>query len=349
MSSADYTALIRTRGPEISEAWRGRFTEAYPQAEMMLPPGDEMPPMLIRAALSVLEYSPAEVSDRLKALASDLRRTGFPADEYPKAVHLLIDAISSVSSFVADDHADARADLAALSEAAEIMRETASTLDYEGVPAATAAQVTSMEDHGEVQVVRLEAGSQVRYCPGQVIPVMSPSRPGEWISLVPALPSNAFGQLEFHVPGRVPVAPGQWLTLGAPRGGVRGDLDGPLLLIAADGGFAAAKALLFHYLEQEQPPEVHAVIGAVEPSELYDTAALDALAATQDWLELTQVVESRVGATLEQVVSGAGMWWGRAVIICASQKRAASIAASLHAAGADNVQVVAYDAPAGWF
>ena len=335
MPSAHFAEILRTRGPQVSRAWRTRFSEAYPQAEMMLPPGEEMPPILMRAALAVLERPAEEVRDELKALALDLRRTGFPAEEYPNAVQMLID--------------EGGADAPALSDAAELMRDTASQADYAGVPAATATQVTSVAHHGEVQVVRLEAGTPVPYSPGQVIPVMSPKRPGEWTGLVPALPSNPLGQLEFHVPGDIPLEPGDWLTLGAARGGLREAADKQLLLVAAEGGFAAAKALVFHCLEQPDPPEVHLVVGAREPGEWYDTAALDALAKAQNWLDITWVAESRVGASLEQVASGAGMWWGREVIVCAAQRRAAKLAAAMEAAGAQDVQTVAPDAAPEWF
>ena len=338
MPSVHFAEILRTHGPQVSRAWRARFSEAYPQAEMMLPPGDEMPPLLLRAALAVLERPAEEVRDELKALALDLRRTGFPAEEYPNAVQMLI-----------DEDADAEADRTALSDAAELMRDTASQADYAGVPAATAAQVTSVARHGEVQVVRLEAGTPVPYSPGQVIPVMSPKRPGEWTGLVPALPSNPLGQLEFHVPGDIPLEPGDWLTLGAARGGLRGAVDKQLLLVAAEGGFAAAKALVFHCLEQPDPPEVHLVVGAREPGEWYDTAALDALAKAQNWLDITWVAQSRVGASLEQVASGAGMWWGREVIVCAQQERAVSLATALEVAGAQDVQTVAPDAAPEWF
>ena len=338
MPSAHLAEILRTQGPQVSRAWRARFSEAYPQAEMMLPPGDEMPPLLLRAALAVLERPAEEVRDELKALALDLRRTGFPAEEYPNAVQMLI-----------DEDADAEADRTALSDAAELMRDTASQADYAGVPAATAAQVTSVARHGEVQVVRLEAGTPVPYSPGQVIPVMSPKRPGEWTGLVPALPSNPLGQLEFHVPGDIPLEPGDWLTLGAARGGLREAVDKQLLLVAAEGGFAAAKALVFHCLEQPDPPEVHLVVGAREPGEWYDTAALDALAKAQNWLDITWVAQSRVGASLEQVASGAGMWWGREVIVCAQQERAVSLATALEVAGAQDVQTVAPDAAPEWF
>ena len=335
MPSDPFAEILRTHGPQVSRAWRARFSEAYPQAEMMLPPGDEMPPVLMRAALAVLERPADKVRDELKALALDLRRTGFPAEEYPNAVQMLID--------------EAGADAPELTQAAELMRETASQADYAGVPAATAAQVTSVEHRGEVQVVRLEAGTPVPYSPGQVIPVMSPNRPGEWTGLVPALPSNQLGQLEFHVPADIPLQPGDWLTLGAARGGVRGGVDRQLLLVAAEGGFAAAKALVFHYLEQPDPPEVHLVIGANEPDGFYDTAALDTLAKAQDWLDVTWIAQSRVGAPLEQVVSGAGMWWGREVIVCANEERAVSLAAALEVAGARDVQTVAPDAAPEWF
>ena len=335
MPSAHFAEILRTHGPQVSRAWRARFSEAYPQAEMMLPPGDEMPPILMRAALAVLERPADKVRDELKALALDLRRTGFPAEEYPNAVRMLID--------------EAGADAPELIQAAELMRNAASQADVAGVPAATAAQVTSVERRGGVQVVRLEAGTPVPYAPGQVIPVMSPNRPGEWTGLVPALPSNQLGQLEFHVPDEMQLQPGDWLTLGAARGGVRGDVDRQLLLVAAEGGFAAAKALVFHYLEQPDPPEVHLVVGADEPAGFYDTAALDALAAAQDWLDVAWIAQSRVGAPLEQVVSGAGMWWGREVIVCANEERAVSLAAALEVAGAHNVQTVSPDAAPEWF
>ena len=338
MPSAHFAQTLRTRGAQVSRAWRARFSEAYPQAEMMLPPGDEMPPVLLRAALAVLERPAEDVREELRALALDLRRTGFPAEEYPNAVQMLI-----------DESADAEADRTALSDAAQLMRATASQADYAGVPAATAAQVTSVERRGKVQVVRLEAGASVPYSPGQVIPVMSPKRPGEWIGLVPALPSNPLGQLEFHVPKEIPLAPGDWLTLGAARGGVREIAGRQLLLVATEHGFAAAKALVFHYFEQTPRPEVYLVVGADEPEGFYDTAALDALAAAQDWLDVTWIAQSRVGAPLEQVVSGAGMWWGREVIVCAQQERAVSLATALEVAGAQDVQTVAPDAASEWF
>ena len=64
---------------------------------------------------------------------------------------------------------------------------------------------------------------------------------------------------------------------------------------------------------------------------------------------MTWIAETRVGAPLEQVVSGAGMWWGRGVIVCANEERAVSLAAALEVAGARDVQTVAPDAAPEWF
>lgn len=351
MAFSESVELLRTHGSCVSEVWRAKFVEAYPHAPMMLPPGERMPQMLIDATTWLLSHSPIETTDRLRAIALDLRRTGFPAEEYPNAMQLLGDAIRTVAEDTgAEVGAGAEDPTSALVAAGEVMREAASQADHAGVPAASAAQVTSVDDRDGVQIVRLEAGTRITYAPGETLPVMSPEAPGVWTGLIPALPSNPFGQLEFHIgtdtvaSTDLAVAPGAWLTLGAARGGLQGFVDKQVLLVAAGTGLAAAKALVFHWLECGERPEVHLVSDVT-----YDRAALDALAGAQDWLDVSWVVESRLGVPLEQVVSGPGMWWGRDVIVCADQARAAAITGALEEAGAENVQVIAHDATPEWF
>ena len=43
------------------------------------------------------------------------------------------------------------------------------------------------------------------------------------------------------------------------------------------------------------------------------------------------------------------MWWGRDVIVCADEVRAAAITDALEEAGAEGVQVIAHDATPEWF
>lgn len=334
--------LLHNHGETVSRGWRARFIDAYPHATMMLPPGERMPQSLISATTWLFTNVPEDITElpeearqRLRAIAFDLRRTGFPAEEYPNALSLLADEIRAAGDV---------GDLPVLDAAAEVMREAASQMDHAGVPAASAAQVTGVEDHDGVKVVRLEAGTRITYAPGETLPVMSPEAPGVWTGLIPALPSNEFGQLEFHIGADtdLAVAPGAWLTLGSGRGGLQGFVDKQVLLVASGTGLAAAKALIFHWLECEERPEVHLISDAT-----YDRAALDALAATQDWLEVSWVVESRLGAPLERVVSGAGMWWGRDVIVCTGEDRATQLSDAVD--GAKNVQVIAHDAVPEWF
>ena len=340
MVFSESVELLRTHGSRVSEVWRARFVEAYPHASMMLAPGERMPQMLIDATTFLLSHSPTETTDRLRAIALDLRRTGFPAEEYPNAMQLLGDAIRTVAGETGiNSGSDTEDPTSALVAAGEVMRKAASQADHAGVPAASAAQVTSVDVRDGVQIVRLEAGTRIIYAPGETLPVMSPESPGVWTGLIPALPSNPFGQMEFHISTGtdLAVAPGAWLTLGVARGGLQGFVDKQVLLVAAGTGLAAAKALVFHWLECEERPDVHG------------RAALDALAGAQDWLDVSWVVESRLGASLEQVVSGPGMWWGRDVIVCADEVRAATITAALREAGAENVQVIAHDATPEWF
>lgn len=352
MTFPESVELLRTHGSRVSEVWRARFVEAYPHASMMLAPGERMPQMLIDATTFLLSHSPTETTDRLRAIALDLRRTGFPAEEYPNAMQLLGDAIRTVAGETGAEvgtgagGADTEDPTSALVAAGEVMRKAASQADYAGVPAASAAQVTSVDVRDGVQIVRLEAGTRIIYAPGETLPVMSPEAPGMWTGLIPALPSNPFGQMEFHISTGtdLAVAPGAWLTLGVARGGLQGFVDKQVLLVAAGTGLAAAKALVFHWLECEERPDVHLVSDVT-----YDRAALDALAGAQDWLDVSWVVESRLGASLEQVVSGPGMWWGRDVIVCADQARAAAITDALEEAGAEGVQVIAHDATPEWF
>lgn len=334
--------LLRNHGETISRGWRTRFTDAYPHATMMLPPGECMPQSLIDATTWLLTNTPEDTTElpgearqRLRAIALDLRRTGFPAEEYPNTVRMLADEIRAAGDV---------GDLPVLDAAAEVMREAASQMDHAGVPAASAAQVTGVDECDGVKIVRLEAGTRITYAPGETLPVMSPAAPGAWTGLIPALPSNEFGQLEFHIGADtdLAVAPGAWLTLGSGRGGLQGVVDKHVLVVAAGTGLAAAKALIFHWLEREDRPEVHLVSDAT-----YDRAALNALAAAQDWLDVSWVVESRLGRPLEQVVSGAGMWWGRDVIVCAGEERASRLRDAVD--GAKNVQVIAHDAVPEWF
>lgn len=343
---------------EIRAAWFDALVTAFPQARGMFAEGaTQMPQVLLDATEFTLKNSHGteireDVAKRLEELALDLRRTGFPSHEYPQAADLLVQA---------GQYSDEEA--ATLRAAGEIMAKAAGEADLAGVPAASAAQVISVEHHGAVSVVRLEAGTPVHYLPGQALPVMQAGRPGVWKGLAPALPENSLGQLEFHVAGELEpeflAQEGGWVTLGSGRGPGASISSAGVLIVAAGTGLAAAKALVFDVLERAERPQVHLVVGARTQAEVYDAATFAALAASQPWLDLTWVVEDgsasaweaaglpdvrRLFAPLEQAVAGAGVWWGREIVVCGANERARAIAQAMRANGASEIAVLAHDA-----
>lgn len=347
----------------VRAAWFSEFTAAFPQATGMFPEGArEMPGMLIDAASWTIRTSqgpdlPQEVIRRLEALAVDLRRTGFPSGEYPVVVEKLV---------LAADLRGEEADV--LRRAGEVMARAASRADEAGVAAAHAAQVVSAERHGDVAVARLESGTPLEYAPGQALPVMAVGRQGVWRGFAPALPPSSMGQLELHVDERmdgIALAVGDYVTVGAARGPVVEFAGGGVLIVADGTGLAAAKALVFDLLEHAERPQVHLVVGAARQEDVYDVLTFAALSKAQPWLDVTWVVERggtadwdaaglpqvrHLYAPLEQAVSGAGVWWGRDIVVCGPADRAGALASAMRANGAPEVTVLAHDAGLeGWF
>lgn len=359
MVSRDLAGQLLDDGLRLRTEWFTLLTTQYPQARGMFPPGTTaMPQWFLDAVVWTVDGVGSGgwdgvVDKRLRELALDLRRTGFPSHEYPAAAALLAQAVEGEAGEV-------------IAQAGEVMAEAAGAADLEGVPAASAVQVTQCVRQGEVTVVRCEAGASVSYEPGQSLPVMQVGRQGVWRGLTPAMPANAFGQLEFHVDGELDaqaLAPGEWLTLGGARGAAP-KLGGGRVLLVADGtGLAAAKCLVFDLLERAEKPQVHLVVGAKRQADVYDVATFAALAGAQEWLDVTWVVEAgttddwraaglapvrHLYAPLPQAVAGAGMWWGREIVICAHTPRALKIADAMRAHGAPEPTVLSPDAGFDW-
>lgn len=359
MVSRDLAGQLLDDDLRLRTEWFTLFTAAYPQAPGMFPPGaTAMPRWLLEAAAwtvaNVGETGWDGVVDKqLREVALDLRRTGFPSQEYPAAAAMLAQLVGGQAGDV-------------LRRAGEVMAKEAMAADLEGQPAASAVQVTELFRHGDVTVVRCEAGASVAYEPGQSLPVMQVGRQGVWRGLTPALPANSFGQVEFHVDGELDaqaLAPGEWLTLGSARGEVAQLGQGGVLLVADGTGLAAAKCLVFDLLERPEKPQVHLVVGARRQEDVYEVATFAALARAQEWLDLTWVVEHgttedwrganlppvrHLYAPLAQAVAGAGIWWGRQIVICAHDERAQEVAGAMRAHGAPEPVVLAPDAGFDW-
>ncbi|WP_257160630.1 globin domain-containing protein [Corynebacterium cystitidis] len=360
---ADVGQLIRDRGSTLRSHVHERLFEAIPEARNIF--SEDLAGAhvdLPRALAWVLERSlidepldPALVK-RLRELAKDHRRHGFPPDTYDLFGLLLGDAIAEV---VGDDLPSERvnAAIALVGRVCSEMREAATNADEQGIAYANAAQVTSVEKpaHG-VHVVQLEAGMPVEYVAGQQVPVKPTQCRGEWLNLSPAVPPNHFGQVEFHVPAEVPVEKGEYWTIGAARGDVTLDPERDTLLVGIGTGLAAVKALVFDLLNKEATqdtrPQVHVIIAAQFPAELYEVSTFTALGASQEWLTVTPVVDHHdnpvavsgdasgdadvtpVAFPVEKVVSGVGMFWGRQIVVSGPDDVVARVYGALREAGA---------------
>lgn len=331
-----------------SEVIRRRYFEelvgSVPDARGIFPAGtDTVPPSLVDALRWLLFQSPdgaltPAVARRLRTFALDFRRFGFPASAY--------------SDFAAAAHralepaglAEVPAALAIVDATADVMQREAAAADTAGIPAATAAQVASVSERGSdgrVKVVRLEAGMELSYLPGQFVPVMDAARPGVWRNLVPALPANPFGQLEFHVTDEFAPVAGSYVTLGAARGPVvRCEPEEALLIVAAGTGAAAAKALAFGFLDSAERPDVHLRLQAGTRRDHYDYRVFSALAEAHDWFSVSR-------APLGPAVPPE-LWWGRRVVVSGASASVRAIASDLRGAGAGEVLEIAPDAPTMW-
>lgn len=368
----DAPALLVSDPSRVRSELYTRFAHAYPQrGEALFPVGTRtMPPLLIDATVWLYQHCPAPTGERaelpepvvqrLRAWALDLRRTGFPAHEYP-----------AVAGMIADVAGASQSERAVLAAAGEAMRDAAAAADTAGVAPAAAARVTATDSRGGATVVQCETGAQLHYSPGQTLPVMLAGHQGVWRGLAPAVPANGAGHVEFHLDSefapREP-QPGDYLTLGAARGPSPALAGARALIVAHGTGLAAAKALVFDLLERPARPQVHLLIGADSPGQFYDVATFKALARSQRWLQVTWAAPNPapsrgavggdpgvpvVGAPLEDLLASPGAWWGSEIVLCGRSQRVEALATSLFAAGAGGEETpiteLAYDAAPGWF
>lgn len=168
----------------------------------------------------------------------------------------------------------------AWSELIELLLHTmADAADNDDLPAAWGATVVGHERLlDDLAVVRLEADSPIPYAAGQYLSVQIPQRPRLWRYLSAAIPTNPYGQIEFHV-RRVSggwVSPAivnetqvgdRWL-LSSPLGGLEVDrADGrDVLMIGSGTGIAPLRAQVMDMAMKAENPRVHLFVGGKYPA-----------------------------------------------------------------------------------
>lgn len=167
----------------------------------------------------------------------------------------------------------------------------------------TARVVDAIRPHPGLTVVRLIADEPLLFRPGQYVETQIPQVPQRWRPLSFAMPPNTQGQMEFHVravPGgdlsstiHETTEPGDVWQFGQIHGLLRADGPQPITMIAGGTGLAPMKSMLLALSLNANNPDVHLLVGARSPGLLYDSETLAPLAATNPWLRVTQVTDSR--------------------------------------------------------
>lgn len=309
---------LRAHQERFRDITHDRFFASILEARSIFPLArDRTHLQLVPALADVLDRTPltGEVPDHmLRHVAVHgvrHRRHAFPPEAYEPFADALGVALHDVVTGIHPATVDAAE--RALRQVCARMADAARQEDLAGTPPAWLANVVQVERRSRrISVVRLETGMPVNYLAGQTLPVTARYLPGVWRMLSPALPSNDYGQLEFHVQAiehgtasqllTTPRVGDHW-TLGAPAGTLTPSGQHPLLLIAHRMGIAPLRAIVFDLLQRAEPaPEVHLVISAEYPGELHDLTALHNVSRAVDWLSLTVVAEHQkdpwwVGAT----------------------------------------------------
>ncbi|NKY52517.1 FAD-binding oxidoreductase [Nocardia vermiculata] len=217
----------------------------------------------------------------------------------------------------------------------------------------------------DLAIVRLQSEEPIPYLAGQYVPVCVPQRPKMWRYLSPAIPTNPYGEIEFHIRGvrDGAVSPGMvaetqvgdiWRIAG-PLGALHVDTTSrrDVLMIGSGTGIAPLRAQLIDMGRRGDNPRVHFFIGGRYPCDLYDVENMWQLSLSNPWLTVVPVCESesnpywhphppadppfgmhrRLIGNLGAVVASFGSWADRQIQIAGSAQMISDTTRALLAVG----------------
>jgi len=364
---ANFRSIVEApQGPErlIGAFYRHLFAEA-PGLRDLFPHTMDMQPKRVCTAIQfVLDH--LENWDRaqgfLEQLALDHRKYGVEAAHYDAAGRALLAAFVTYNGPLwTHDLEDGWRDIAILISASMAIGANSDT----SRPYWEATVVGHRRVLDDLAIVRLQSDEPIPYQAGQYVPVSIPQRPKMWRYLSPAIPTNPYGEIEFHVrkirTGWVsPAIVGEtevgdtWLIAG-PLGGLHIDTDSQrdVLMIGSGTGIAPLRAQLIEMGRRGVNPRVHFFIGGRYPCDLYDVENMWQLSLSNPWLTVVPVCESdtnpwwhphppadppygmhrRLIGNLGAVVASFGSWSDRQIQIAGSARMIADTKRALLAVG----------------
>lgn len=305
----ELAALLRAEGPRLRDITHEHLYSQVWEARQSFPFRMDATHVDLAPALAwVFERTPmsgtlqSATRRRLAELGRSHRRHGFPAHVYPMFAASL-EAGLEIFDLTPRVHAAAVKTIKAV---CDTMAHAAAEADQQGVPPAHSGEVVAVEHPNRfTTVVKLETGMPVDYAAGDALPVTCDLLPGKWVLLTPAVPSDDFGQLEFHIHNcgdnshllSTTRVGDRWI-MGNPRPGFLPDAaDTDRVIIAFGTGWAAAKAWLLELVNsttaqghQEPPAATCVYVVADSPGLLYDTEFQTNLDTLAPWLNLQHII-----------------------------------------------------------
>lgn len=372
---AHSAALVRADFRRVLDAPHGaeRLTSAFyghlfaenPALRELFPPAMEMQAKRVTTAIQFV-LDNLEDWDRaqgfLEQLARDHRKYGVEAAHYDMAGRALLAALRTYHG--PDWHSgleEGWGDVAILISASMAIGANSD----KSQPYWEATVVGHRRVLEDLAIVRLQSDSPIPYLAGQYVPVMVPQRPRMWRYLSPAIPSNPYGEIEFHVRK----VRGGWVSpaiVNETQVGDRWQIAGPLgnlhidresgsdvLLIGAGTGIAPLRAQLIEMSRRGVNPRVHFFIGGRYPCDLYDVENMWQLSQSNPWLTVVPVCEEKTNpwwyphptpeepygmhrrliGNLGAVVASFGAWADRQIQIAGSARMIADTRRALLAVG----------------
>lgn len=364
---ANLRAVIQSpSGPErLISAFYGHLFAENPGLRELFPPAMDMQPKRLATAIAfVLDH--LEDWDRaqnfLEQLARDHRKYGVTAEHYDLAAMALLDAFRTYNGPAwTRELEEGWRDVGILISASMAIGANSD----KSQPYWEATVVGHRRVLEDLAIVRLQSDTPVPYQAGQYVPVAVPQRPKMWRYFSPAIPSNPYGEVEFHVRkvrgGWVSPAVvnetqvgDRWL-IGGPLGGLHIDRDSgkDVLLIGSGTGIAPLRAQLIEMSQRGVNPRVHFFIGGRYPCDLYDVENMWQLSQSNPWLTIVPVCEQKTNpwwyphpptdapygmhrtliGNLGAVVASFGAWEDRQIQIAGSATMIADTRRALIAVG----------------
>ncbi|MQY24035.1 FAD-binding oxidoreductase [Nocardia macrotermitis] len=373
---ANYRSVIDApNGPErlVSAFYAHMFGE-NPRLRELFPPAMDMQPKRVMTAVQfVLDH--LEDWDRaqhfLEQLARDHRKYGVEAAHYDIAGRALVAAFRTYCGIGgwSDELEAGWRDIGILISASMAIGANSDTSQ----PFWEATVVGHRQVLEDLAIVRLQSQTPIPYQAGQYVPVSVPQRPKMWRYLSPAIPTNPYGEIEFHVrkvengwvsPAIVAETEvGDVWQIAGPLGGLHVDRDtgSDVLMIGSGTGIAPLRAQLIEMGRRGDNPRVHFFMGGQYPCDLYDVQNMWQLSLSNPWLTVIPVCENasnpwwyphppadppfgmhrRLIGNLGAVVASFGSWSDRQIQIAGSARMIAATTRALVAVGTPEWSITA--------